>query len=54
MAAPKAKVIRNGSIMTVDSKELVPGDVVVLESGDYIPADLRLMESINLKIDQCR
>lgn len=52
MAAPKAKVIRNGSIMTVDSKELVPGDVVVLESGDYVPADIRLVESINLKIDE--
>lgn len=52
MAAPKAKVIRNGSIMTVDSKELVPGDVVVLESGDYVPADIRLIESVNLRIDE--
>lgn len=52
MAAPKAKVIREGKIDLIDSKDLVPGDVVVLESGDYVPADLILFESINLKIDE--
>lgn len=52
MAAPKAKVIRDGSITTVSSKEIVPGDLVVLEAGDYVPADLRLIESVNLKIDE--
>jgi Ca2+-transporting ATPase len=52
MAAPKAKVIRNGNLMTIDSPELVPGDIVTLEAGDYIPADLRLVESINLKIEE--
>lgn len=52
MAAPRAKVIRDGKINTVESKELVPGDIVVLEAGDYVPADIRLIESINLKIDE--
>jgi Ca2+-transporting ATPase len=52
MAAPRAKVIRDGKISTVESKELVPGDIVVLEAGDYVPADIRLVESINLKIDE--
>ncbi len=52
MAAPRAKVIRDGKINVVDSKELVPGDIVVLESGDYVPADMVLFESINLKIDE--
>jgi len=52
MAAPKAKVIRNGNIDLVDSKDLVPGDLVILESGDFVPSDLRLIESINLKIDE--
>ncbi|MBI9014788.1 MAG: calcium-translocating P-type ATPase, PMCA-type [Clostridiales bacterium] len=52
MAAPKAKVIRDGKIDVVDSKELVPGDLVQLESGDYVPADLILVESANLKIDE--
>ncbi len=52
MAAPKAKVIRNGKIDLIDSKDLVPGDVVQLESGDYVPADLVLTESVNMKIDE--
>ena len=44
-----AKVIRNGKLEVVASRELVPGDVVVLETGDFIPADLRLIEAVNLK-----
>ncbi len=52
MASPKAKVIRNGTIVEIDSPELVPGDIVLLEAGDFVPADLRLIESINLKIDE--
>ncbi len=52
MASPQAKVIRDGKILQVPSKELVPGDLVILETGDYIPADLRLVESVNLKIEE--
>ena len=44
-----AKVLRNGKLEVIPSRELVPGDVVVLETGDYVPADLRLLEAINLK-----
>ncbi len=33
MAAPKAKVIRDHHIMSISSKDLVPGDLVVLEAG---------------------
>ncbi len=47
-----AKVIRNGSIQVVPSKELVPGDIVILETGDYVPADLRIVEAINLKAQE--
>lgn len=52
MAAPQAKVIRDGNLEKLSSSELVPGDVVVLEAGDYIPADLRLVQSVNLKIEE--
>ncbi len=52
LSAPKAKVIRNGSIQVVDAPELVTGDVVKLEAGDYVPADVRLIEAVNLKIDE--
>ena len=44
-----AKVIRDGNIKTVPSRELVVGDIVVLDTGDFIPADLRIIEAINLK-----
>ena len=47
-----AKVIRNGKLNIIPSRELVPGDIVVLETGDYIPADLRLIEAVNLKVQE--
>ena len=52
MAAPKAKVFRDGKINVVDSGELVPGDLVQLEAGDYVPADVYLAQAVNLKIDE--
>jgi len=52
MAAPNAKVRRNGNPEIVPSAKLVPGDVVVLETGDFVPADIRLLETSNLKIQE--
>ncbi len=49
LSSHAAKVIRNGKITVVPSRELVPGDIVVLETGDFIPADLRIIEAVNLK-----
>lgn len=42
----KAKVRRNGEIVSLNPSELVPGDIVLLESGDKVPADGRLL-SVN-------
>ena len=44
-----AKVLRNGTVEVVQSRELVPGDIVLLDTGDYVPADIRLIEAVNLK-----
>lgn len=44
-----AKVMRNGKLEVIPSKELVPGDIVIIETGDYVPADLRIIEAVNLK-----
>ncbi len=44
-----SKVIRDGKMQVVASRELVPGDIVLLDTGDYIPADLRIIEAVNLK-----
>ncbi len=52
MAAPNAKVIRDGNATIVPASSLVPGDIVLLESGDIVPADLRLIETSNLKIEE--
>jgi Ca2+-transporting ATPase len=52
LAAPITKVLRDGAIKEIASKELVPGDIVILETGAIIPADLRLIEAVNLKIQE--
>ena len=44
-----AKVMRNGKLEVIPSRELVPGDIVILDTGDYVPADLRIIEAVNLK-----
>lgn len=49
MSSHAAKVMRDGKLIVIPSKDLVPGDVVILETGDYIPADLRIVEAVNLK-----
>ena len=52
LSAPHSKVLRNGKVETIESKDLVPGDIVILDTGDYVPADLRLTEAVNLKIQE--
>jgi len=52
MAAPEAKVVRDGHVLTIPARELVPGDLVILEAGNYVPADVRLVEAVNLRIDE--
>ena len=49
LSAHASKVIRDGKIDVMQSRDLVPGDIVVLDTGDYIPADLRIIEAVNLK-----
>ena len=52
MSSPLARVRRDGHVIEVDSKELVPGDIVLLEAGDIVPADMRLLEAASLKIEE--
>ena len=52
MAAPTAKVLRNGRELTIPAREVVPGDLVLLGVGDRIPADLRLIEAVNLRMNE--
>ena len=52
MAAPKARVKRDGNIRMIPAKELVPGDILLLETGDRVPADARVLEVSNLKVNE--
>ena len=40
----KAKVIRDGEVNEIFTKDLVVGDIIQLEEGDKIPADARLFQ----------
>ena len=49
MIVPYAKVFREGKLLQIHAKELVPGDIIFLEEGDRIPADARLLEVKNTR-----
>ena len=49
LAAPSAKVLRDGRAVVVPGREIVPGDVVLLEAGDAVCADGRLLDCASLK-----
>jgi Ca2+-transporting ATPase len=44
LAAPTARVRREGQQSQICTRELVPGDVVLVQAGDRVPADGRLVE----------
>jgi Ca2+-transporting ATPase len=50
LASPRVRVVRDGKVTEVNSKELVPGDVMLLEAGVQISADGRLLEEANLQV----
>ncbi|AZO95198.1 calcium-translocating P-type ATPase, SERCA-type [Halocella sp. SP3-1] len=52
LAAPEARVIRDGRLEEVAAEELVPGDLIVLEAGNRVPADCRLLEAAGLQVDE--
>ena len=52
MAAPSARVRRDGAVATLPADQLVPGDIVLLEAGNVVPADLRLIEAAQLRLSE--
>lgn len=52
LSAPSAKVLRDGVVVEIPSREIVVGDEVCLEAGDYVPADGRILENASMKIDE--
>lgn len=52
LAAPTAKVLRQGEYIQIPSREVVPGDIILLEAGDFISADARLIEGHRFQVNE--
>ena len=52
MTAETSRVVRDGTVITVKSEDLVVGDIVRFEAGDTVPADCRVLESYSLKAEE--
>jgi Ca2+-transporting ATPase len=52
MAAPTARVLRDGHEQDIPARELVPGDLILIAAGSRIPADARLIEAASLKLNE--
>ena len=52
LSSPVAKVIRNGRMEEIPSREVVPGDLIKLEAGDMIVADGRILHNYSLQVNE--
>ena len=52
LAAPRARVLREGRQRLIPATEVVPGDLVILEAGDRACADIRLLEAQALTVNE--
>jgi Ca2+-transporting ATPase len=52
VAAPEARVVRDGADTVIPAADVVRGDLVRLEAGDVVPADLRLCIAHRLRLDE--
>lgn len=49
LAAPRARLVRDGTAAVVPAAEVVRGDVLVLDAGDLVAADARLVDAAELR-----
>lgn len=52
LSSPVARVLRDGVLSLVPSKEVTAGDIVQLEAGDLVVADGRIIENYSLKVNE--
>lgn len=49
---PQVVVRRDGELMQIPARELVPGDIMALEEGQRVSADGRLIEAVRLQVNE--
>ncbi len=52
LASPTAKVIRDGKVITLNAREIVPGDILEIEAGDRISADSVIIDGFGIQSDE--
>ncbi|MDD1651684.1 MAG: HAD-IC family P-type ATPase, partial [Methanomicrobiales archaeon] len=52
IAAPRARVIREGRVREIDALGVVPGDLLVLDQGTKVAADGILLRAVDLELDE--
>jgi Ca2+-transporting ATPase len=52
IAAPKARVIRDGRVREIDALRIVPGDIQVLSQGTKVAGDATIIRAVDLQVDE--
>lgn len=52
LSGPQAKVLRDGEVRIIPSREVAVGDILMVEAGDYVSADGRILENASLKVNE--
>jgi len=47
-----ARVLRDGTLVTLPAGEVVPGDILALAAGDHVAADARVLTAHALEVDE--
>jgi Ca2+-transporting ATPase len=52
IAAPKARVIREGRAREIDALRVVPGDVLIVSQGTKVAGDGTIIRAVDLQVDE--
>jgi Ca2+-transporting ATPase len=52
LAAPRTRVMRDGTIVEVESEEVVPGDLLIFTEGTRAAADCKLKVAYDIQVDE--
>jgi len=52
LVSQTCQVRRDGEVMQISTKLLVPGDIVLLDEGKKVPADIRIITASHLQINE--